>query len=498
MKRAALLATVWAISACQCTGSITGPGGSGQPCATTDECPAGEVCAEDGRCALPSAQEGDGGSGTDGGNGCVGLECQQQACTGGGSTVLTGKVYTPRGDLPLYGAIVYVPNGTVTSFTPGVSCDRCAAASGNPLVTTTTRPDGTFRLENVPAGEDIPLVIQLGRWRRQVTIPSVPACAETALTDVGLTRLPRNQGEGDIPQMAIATGRADPFECLLRKVGLDDAEFTPPDGSGRVHYYRARLGIDLDGGAPRADALWSDLQTLKQYDVVILPCEATDSNARDPSGSSNDDPTYPIKTQTAKQNLVDYTSAGGRVFATHFSYVWLDPARGGRFDPVATWTNREDPVTPYTNPFDVWADTTFQKGDAFADWLVHVGASSTKGALTLRETRHNVDAVLTPQAQRWLHGVNTRASDQPIVTHFTFNTPVSALGADAGAPDQCGRVVFSSFHVSANALHSGNTAPTTFPAICKDEPPSEQERALIFMLFDLSACVQRDDIPIIN
>lgn len=36
-------------------------------------------------------------------------------------------------------------------------------------------------------------------------------------------------------------------------------------------------------------------------------------------------------TAQATQNLIDDTSAGGRVFATHFSYVWIGhpPRRGG-------------------------------------------------------------------------------------------------------------------------------------------------------------------------
>jgi hypothetical protein len=72
---------------------------------------------------------------------------------------------------------------------------------------------------------------------------------------------------------------------------------------------------------------------------------------------------------------------------------------------------------------------------------------------------------------------------------------VSNLAPDAGAPDQCGRVVFSSFHVSANALVDGGT---TFPSSCRNDPPSAQEKALIFMLFDLSSCVQRDELPPID
>src|SRR4051812_42498226 len=55
---------------------------------------------------------GTGGSGANGGGGnagCMGLQCQQMQCAGGGTTTLTGKVFAPNGTLPLYNAIVYIP-----------------------------------------------------------------------------------------------------------------------------------------------------------------------------------------------------------------------------------------------------------------------------------------------------------------------------------------------------------------------------------------------------
>lgn len=462
-------------------------GNSSVPCTSSTECPNLKACVagfcdNSGRVEDNPAEdtEADPNNDQKQNQNCFGLECQQTTCPGGATTTLSGTVFTPAGNLPLYNAIVYVPNGPVQPFpTGGVTCDRCGAAtSGQPLVTTLTKPDGTFRLENVPSGQNIPLVIQLGKWRRQVTIPHVDACQEATL-DIGFTRLPRNSSEGDIPKMAIATGNADPFECLLRKVGIDDAEITLPSGSGRVHFYRAHRGKDLISPAPRSNQLWDNLDNLKQYDVVMLPCEGTSDTTEVP------------KTPASKQNIVDYTNAGGRVFATHYSYTWLQSAPAP-FPSVANWNlSGKDPVDPYTNPFDVTIDTSFPKGDAFADWLMNVQASTTRGTLTLRETRHNVNSVNSPAAQRWLHGNNTREG-KSIVTHFTFNTPVSHLQPDEGAAEQCGRVVFSSFHVSANALGGGGT---TFPTVCKNDPPSAQEKALIFMLFDLSSCVQRDEIP---
>jgi len=416
------------------------------------------------------------GGGTDGGDGgpsdagCVNFECQQVGCPDGGSTTLTGKVYDPSGQVPLYNAVVYVPNGQTQAFTPGVSCDRCGAVTtGSPLVSTLSRPDGTFSLQNVPTGNNIPLVIQIGRWRRQITIPAVPACASTPITDVNMLRMPRNKSEGDIPQMAIATGNADPFECLLRKMGISDSEFTAPTGNGRVHYYRQN-GIDTSPPAPAGSTLWSDAGTLRNYDVVLLPCE----------GAEN------VKPTLATQNIIDYTAAGGRVFTTHYGYVWVAFAQNP-FPTTGDWRPDPNQTGNPPDPFTVTVDQSFPKGSAFAQWLQNVDAGTTLGSIDVHESRHDLWGA-DGGSTRWLYG---QVSGTPSVQHMTFNTPVNPPGqADGGAGLQCGRVVFSDFHVSTSAL----TGQTTFPASCRVAPLTPQEKALVFMLFDVSSCIQSDHV----
>lgn len=178
---------------------------------------------------------------------CTGLCQQQVSCPAGQTTSISGVVYAPNGIDPLPNVTVYIPNAPVDAFTAGVSCPVPGTIpSGSPLVGTTTGVDGKFTIANAPVGSNIPLVIVAGRWRRQVVVPGTAACADTAFS----TRMPKNQTEGDIPKIAVATGSVDEVECVLRKVGIDDTEFTNPSGTGRINLYSGRR---FAGSAHRFD-----------------------------------------------------------------------------------------------------------------------------------------------------------------------------------------------------------------------------------------------------
>lgn len=482
-----VLAAAVVFSNCNCGGAAP----IGAFCNTGADCES-KTCGVDNRCIAAGdggtgggtggQAGGMGGNGGNGGNGggapmtlpdggpCAGLQCQVATCTGGTSTTLTGKVYDPGGNVPLYNAIVYVPNAALKQFPTGATCDACGAlVSGNPVAITLTDASGSFRLENVPDGANIPLVVQIGKWRRQVNLTQVNECQENAITDVNLTRLPRNQSEGDLPLMALASGDADAFECLLRKIGISDSEFTNPSGSGRVHFYRENGGR-LPGTTPNGDTLWASTNNLTKYDVVILPCEGRDN----------------YKQANQVSNMVNYANIGGRVFATHYSYVWTEIG----WPAAATWDPGLDDL--YAQTFNVTVDQSFPKGMAFAQWLHNVNASMTVGTLGIRESRHDVTAV-GAGSTRWLYGdIPAAAPKQSSIQHLTYNTPFRDAGTlvDGGAAPQCGRVVFSDFHVTAGAVKPD--AGTNFPNYCVPGALSGQEKALEFMLFDLSACVQDD------
>jgi hypothetical protein len=76
--------------------------------------------------------------------------------------------------------------------------------------------------------------------------------------------------------------------------------------------------------------------------------------------------------------------------------------------------------------------------------------------------------------------------------YFSFDTPVNAPpNPDGGAPNYCGRAVFSDLHVAGDPSTSDSMSP---PDGCSSGALSPQEKALEFMLFDLSSCVIPDTV----
>ncbi|MDF3065478.1 MAG: Tryptophan synthase alpha chain [Polyangiaceae bacterium] len=417
---------------------------------------------------------------------CKGLECQVPTCSGGADTTISGKVYDPAGKMPLYNVVVYVPNGPVPAFTDGASCDRCGASITNPVTAAVTDETGSFKLSKVPAGSSIPLVIQVGKWRRQLVVPSVAECVDTALTDPQLTRLPRNKAEGDIPRIAIAAGGADAMECLPRRLGIDDAEHTTSAGDGRIHLFTATdnggdlsvkaFDASLNGGAalPHSQELWRDLATLKKYDIVMLSCEGT--------AFMNEKP------MPSRQAMYDYASQGGRVFASHWSHVWFSAGP----DPLPTtgqWMSRNNPADAAT-ALPATINQTFPKGEAMAKWLVNVGASTTQGTLNVVGPRDDIQMVNPMSSREWITLDNPNYPQAPkVVEYMSFNTP---LGVPEG--EACGRTIFTGLHVSSN-VEDRVVQPPGFPRECEATELSAQEKAVAFMLFDLSACIQNDSEP---
>jgi hypothetical protein len=453
-------------------------------------------------------------------------------------TTLTGRVITPGREDINTGNQVGVPNAFVYVLTnndpallpafvdgipaDGEACDRCDGQDLGPvLVGATTDALGNFTLEgNIPVGKEFLLVTKVGRFRRAtpITLADTAACTTTPLDPLE-TRLPRGMADGvgvNIPRIAISTGDIDAMECVFEKMGVAHDEFNVAgDGTNpeRVHLYGTD-GAEMPAGNPEEDTLHADAARLLSYDMVVFDCQG--------GGYLNPPAVLDL------DNVLNYVNRGGRMFASHLSFQWIcrngevaydaaDPHATGMAPaadfPGCTTNQAQGDQTgvglvsvgrPQANP---------EKIQDFSAWLVNEGAAAmnTDGLyeFTITQPRDLAQSVGTSTEEFVYRGADAEPmmavggagdpmgmggapSVQPgpapnpggSVQQFAFNTPYAS-------PDEaaCGRVAYSGFHVAPGS--DGGFTPfagAVFPEHCSGDL-TPQEKVLLFMLFDLGACV---------
>jgi hypothetical protein len=411
-----------------------------------------------------------------------GLWCYQTAapCV----TELTGTVFDPAGQVPLSNVVVYVPADPTIKLTPITqgtnSCSACTTQIANYMALAVTDVNGHFTMKGVPATTSVPVVVQIGKWRREITIAPTKAltkCVANTVAD-GTLRLPRSRAEGDLPQMAVLTGGADDLGCFLRGMGLDAAEYAAPPASGastgRLDVYQGVGGPGLSTGTAGACTgtgcpLWASKAALEHYDIVLLACEGQEHGETKPNA--------------ALGFMHDWLNEGGKVFATHYQYYWFQNANApADFRGVANWLGSSGGFLfgNYT------VDTSFQRGMVFDQWLTGPGVGAATGtSIALTGVANSVSTV-SADATRWIYDPNTMNTK-----YMSFLTPVGGLKAtvDGGAETTtyCGKAVFSDLHTSGQPSASVPApCPTTLTA---------QQKALEYLFFDLAACVAPENAP---
>ncbi len=185
---------------------------------------------------------------------------------------------------------------------------------------------------------------------------------------------------------------------------------------------------------------------------------------------------------------------------------------------LATWYRDQQ---GFNDPGPVAADvyTTrlnggpFPEGVALQQWLGFVGALDGNGQLPIYYPRHNAD-VLPPvgpagtPSQPWIvldkSLMFTAPMDPPPGVPVANGAQYFSVDLPLGAAQPCGRVVYSDLHVSGGpgSTEPGSTIfmpdyPTignamgggVVPTECAMHPLTPQEKALEFMIFDLSSCL---------
>jgi hypothetical protein len=263
--------------------------------------------------------------------------------------------------------------------------------------------------------------------------------------------------------------------------------------------------------------LWDSATDLEKADVVLLSCEGSPDSHAVPA------------------NLETYLNAGGRAFASHFHYSWFAPptAPADWGNALASWNTGglggggNSSTVGGTVVTTLTGGGTFAKGVALGQWLTSLGALTTSPGgttvatpeLPVAEPRFNADVTTQAPSQSWIQldpATDSADSADPTL-YFSFDTPVGGVPpvpTDGGTPTYCGRAVFSGLHVGGasydgvncqsgssggfgggEGCNTGHVAAAAPPTGCDHTHPlSPQEKALEFMLFDLSACVIPDTI----
>lgn len=390
-------------------------------------------------------------------------------------------VAPPGQEIPIFGATIYVTDTKPQPIPQQVYCEPCI---DTPQGAVTSKHDGSFELSVDGAGPYV-LVIQKGPFRLEQAIDI--GVGTTSLPPSSTTLPSRNDPQNGawIPKVAIARGDYDAIEDILGKIG-----FGTMDGSGQklgspgneITFYNWSTT-----GAGSVTSLVSDLSELRKYHIVFFPCstEVIDELFTD---------------QVILKNIRTFVAEGGKLYVTD----WTGEVSDRAFPPQIELGDTGFSTTDSTGTYDpITLDGTLtQIGDAdgslydspdgkavdpdLNQWL---GLQSGPTEENPSSSMYNPDFFMA--AHNWntitaLTSVMKGTDDmgQPVyddpkawVTgsdNSGHNGPLAVTFEPAG----CGKVLFSTFQTSgasAADMHAGLTP---------------QERVLLFLIMEISACTQ--------
>ncbi len=412
---------------------------------------------------------------------CVGLGCNVQACAADSPTTLVGTLFAPNGLDPVPNATVYVPQGQLVPFSDSVACDLCGGGGtlAGAVTSTTTRYDGGFTLPGVPVGDKIPLVIELGRFRRVVTV-TVQKCQQNLVPkdpNVFGVRLPGKDGDlspdDHVPRIAVATGDYDQIECVLGRMGLSQLDL----------YNDRDPGTTLPATIGELDALLNDIVKLKKYNILMINCTQAQ-----------------FETSLAKpgviKNLEDYVASGGRLYATDWAYDMINQVPGFApflcFVPGGVDGPSPPPMCAGTPgvPREAHSTTAWSTGAIVHDPTLLKWLSIFPGTLVNNQVavaynfvvvNHVGDAMSHPTTT-WVDG---DATDPGALPQLGKGVRPMTVTFDY---KQCGRVHYSTYNTEPNATVL-DTATYRFPTCNNRTTFNPQERLLEYLIFETAQCV---------
>lgn len=359
-----------------------------------------------------------------------------------GIGTLTGTVFAPEGTVPISNALLYLARAMPQPLPAGVYCDKCVQLdAGTPY--TYSKFDGTFSLPIYSEGP-LFLVVQKGNFRRvrPVTVKAGNAAVPNEWTTFPGASDPAHGDE--IPRIAIAYGGFDKIELSLHKLGLKSFD-----------RYGKDLFLDPEGLPPSVGMpfdLVNSAEKLSQYHIVLLPCSLT---GKDCGGGPSDG---------QKENLRNYVGAGGKLYVTDYSYEYVNQTWPG----FITW---KDADGQELTPKSAWGAACLSGDYAKKGTANDSGLASWLGAIGEKDFdllgNWTMVSKVSPMP-------GTDPDGKPVtITPKVWMTSNGVGPATVSFENQCGRVLFSTYHAEGGAT----------------DALLAQEKALLYILLEVGVCV---------
>jgi len=311
----------------------------------------------------------------------------------------TGTVYTPAGDIPVAGALVYLATKKPDPIPTGNYCDTCLQLEKS-FPQTVTLANGTFELVANRIGKQF-LIIQKGQFRRIVEVDVQPGDIKVAKADSTLPRS-NDTAKGDqVPSILISEAIFDDIGATLKKLGITPTQVV---------------------NESRETTTLTDAALLAKFHVVFLPCGSCVTD-----GTSDTADNAQIKAA-----MRDYVTKGGKVYVTDWKQGFVSESFPGYID-------FEQARGCSGGGYDVSAVV---KDQGLKDWLSAQGHNS----FTLKANYQRIGGVRTLyvsdgdagtktyQPKVWMSGVQSGA-EKPQTVSFEYG---------------CGRVLYSTYHTETD------------------------------------------------
>jgi hypothetical protein len=430
---------------------------------------------------------GDDGNGSGSGSG---LNCPSCA-------TINGRVWAPKWapgnvpagqEIPIFGALVYVSATRPQPIPDHVYCESCV---DTPDGSVATDHDGSFSL-TVPPGHYW-VVIQKGQFRLEQEMDLVQGTTTLA---PNATTLPDKQDGANgawIPKIAIAYGNYDAVGDILGKIGIGSMSgdknphtsgVDPGDSSAEITFYTYS-----STGPGSVNYLVSNVDEMRKYHIIFFPC------------STEVDDTL-LSNQTVLKNIRQFVAEGGKLYVTDWAGETADNAFppqltlgdggfGGGIDAVGTY----DPIaltgtltTPGTADGSLYTAMDAQAVDPDLNaWLgLQMGPTEDGAGISL----YTPDHFEVVDNWNWISKLNSVMKGTDMDGLPIYDDPKAWLsGSDQVGhgphplavtyePAGCGKVLYSTFQTS------GSSASESHAGLMP------QERVLLFLIMEISACTQ--------